>query len=348
MLLLLLENQVIRKKWNRHNRKWYQERGYIFTNYSDYFEVRAEDLSIGANDKVMVKCDYCGIIVSVVWRDYINYKYEKYACKHCRQKKTAEVTLHDRVKKLYESAKEFCDKYDYKILTPINEIKDSDSRVDYLCPKHGIHNVKIYNLITKHRCVDCMHEKVAGDHNLSLNYLNDYIEEHDSKWLNQDCYTRSIDKNMILVCPMCGQPFLTSFYSFRKHDGQFCPECTNLESKGERKIRLFLEEHNIVFEPQYRFVDCRTSVPLPFDFYIDKLNICIEYDGEGHYQPIRRGSITQEQAEQNLIQIQYRDKIKTEYCLNNNITLIRIPYWDFENIESILDEKISNLHGDIV
>lgn len=35
-----------------------------------------------------------------------------------------------------------------------------------------------------------------------------------------------------------------------------------------------------------------------------------------------------------------RDNIKTEYCKDNNITLIRIPYWDFNNIENILKEKV--------
>ena len=38
---------------------------------------------------------------------------------------------------------------------------------------------------------------------------------------------------------------------------------------------------------------------------------------------------------------QYRDKIKTEYCKNNNIKLIRIPYTDFDNIEKILNKYIA-------
>ena len=33
-----------------------------------------------------------------------------------------------------------------------------------------------------------------------------------------------------------------------------------------------------------------------------------------------------------------KDNIKTEYCKNNNIKLLRIPYYDFNNIEKILEK----------
>ena len=40
-------------------------------------------------------------------------------------------------------------------------------------------------------------------------------------------------------------------------------------------------------------------------------------------------------------EIQRRDKVKTDYCLNNNnIRLIRIPYTEFENIKEILNKEI--------
>ena len=30
------------------------------------------------------------------------------------------------------------------------------------------------------------------------------------------------------------------------------------------------------------------------------------------------------------------DDMKTDYCTEHNLKLIRIPYWDFNNIETIL------------
>lgn len=40
-----------------------------------------------------------------------------------------------------------------------------------------------------------------------------------------------------------------------------------------------------------------------------------------------------------LIKVNY-DAIKTNYCKQNGIKLIRIPYWNLNNIESILDKEL--------
>ena len=42
----------------------------------------------------------------------------------------------------------------------------------------------------------------------------------------------------------------------------------------------------------------------------------------------------------NLEIVQKRDSIKTKYCKDNNIKLIRIPYWDFKNIDTILTKEL--------
>ena len=38
--------------------------------------------------------------------------------------------------------------------------------------------------------------------------------------------------------------------------------------------------------------------------------------------------------------IKYLDNIKTKYCEDNNIKLIRIPYWNYNNIEQILELEL--------
>ena len=35
-----------------------------------------------------------------------------------------------------------------------------------------------------------------------------------------------------------------------------------------------------------------------------------------------------------------RDEIKNKYCQENNIKLLRIPYWEFDNIENILEREL--------
>ena len=64
--------------------------------------------------------------------------------------------------------------------------------------------------------------------------------------------------------------------------------------------------------------------------------MCIEYDGEYHYLESTRNS------KEKLVVQQMRDKIKTNYCKSKNIGLLRIPYWEKENIEEILRTQVKN------
>lgn len=115
--------------------------------------------------------------------------------------------------------------------------------------------------------------------------------------------------------------------------GKGCPVCQ--ESKGERIVRQWLESNKIKYIPQKRFDDCRDKNPLPFDFYLPDYNICIEYNGGQHYEPVDFAGKGPEHAMQQFIRIQYHDSIKSEYCKNSDISLLVIPY--FKNIEEELN-----------
>ena len=65
-------------------------------------------------------------------------------------------------------------------------------------------------------------------------------------------------------------------------------------------------------------------------YLIPSLNILIEYDGEHHFKEI--GHYNKEQFKNTL----RNDNIKNNYALNNKISLIRIPYTDYNNIEYII------------
>jgi hypothetical protein len=117
-----------------------------------------------------------------------------------------------------------------------------------------------------------------------------------------------------------------------------CPKC-NLYS-GEEKIINILEDLMYTVEPQKRFDDCRDKHTLPFDVYVKELNLLIEYDGEGHYRPIPRGDMSWEEAEEALVITQKHDVIKTKYCQDHNIPLIRIPYWEQKNLYNFLIEEL--------
>ena len=71
-----------------------------------------------------------------------------------------------------------------------------------------------------------------------------------------------------------------------------------------------------------------------FDFYIPSINGVIEYDGEFHYQKIKNLNNDPKYQQQN-------DIIKDQFCLMNGIKILRIPYWEKKNIESILSEWLN-------
>lgn len=51
--------------------------------------------------------------------------------------------------------------------------------------------------------------------------------------------------------------------------------------------------------------------------------------------------LNKHQHNQQFQRTQYNDKIKTEYCKQNNIQLIRIPYIEFNNIKIILSNLLN-------
>lgn len=110
--------------------------------------------------------------------------------------------------------------------------------------------------------------------------------------------------------------------------------CGCTSSFGEEKIAKILNENKINFKKSYYFSECNIykNHPLRFDFgVLDKnnnLRYLIEYDGEQHYT-ITGGWST----ETHYNNLQERDKLKNEYCLINNIPLIRIPYTEYNVLE---------------
>ena len=80
-----------------------------------------------------------------------------------------------------------------------------------------------------------------------------------------------------------------------------------------------------------------------FDYYLPDYNLMIEYDGEHHYMPISYGSMTYEEDEEVLEKRRLYDRIKDDYCEDHNINLLRIPYWEKENIEEIIHNHLQRL-----
>jgi DNA-directed RNA polymerase subunit RPC12/RpoP len=135
------------------------------------------------------------------------------------------------------------------------------------------------------------------------------------------------------VCSICNREFPASI-GHRTISETNCPHCK--ESKGEKKIREWLEKYNFKFSPQKKFKGLigTGGKNLSYDFYLHNLNLLIEYQGEFHDGSGRKYTQT------NLENQQEHDKRKRDYALKNNIDLLEIWYRDFDNIENILNTYI--------
>jgi len=116
-----------------------------------------------------------------------------------------------------------------------------------------------------------------------------------------------------------------------------CPYC-NI-SKGEDEVEKYLIKNDIEYIREHKFDKCfnpKTNKKLPFDFFIPKHNLVIEYQGEQHYK--KTGHF--EYRAGGLEGLQYRDKIKKEFCYQEKINYIALSYKEFNNINTILKNKL--------
>lgn len=121
-----------------------------------------------------------------------------------------------------------------------------------------------------------------------------------------------------------------------------CPYCS--QSLGEAKMSFILKNFGYNIIPQYTFDDCVYVNKLRFDGYDEKHNIAFEYQGEQHYRPVNFGGRNEDISREQFILNQERDKIKEEYCKSNGIHLIKIPYWEFDNMDAFLMSELNNIN----
>lgn len=149
-------------------------------------------------------------------------------------------------------------------------------------------------------------------------------------------------KDIIEVeCEYCGKKKSLSLHNFLYYDYR-CPNCKNSFSKGENLIKDILEGLGIEYFQNYRFKDCRSTNPLPFDFYLPKYNCCIEYQGCQHYNEKEYNRLTRgSNRGGGFKNLRKRDQIKRDYCKEKDILHIELfDYQSKQEIEGILKEKI--------
>ena len=219
-------------------------------------------------------------------------------------------------------------KYDYSKSIYIS----AKTKVIIICPEHGDFEQQPTNHYVGKGCYYCGLKILHNYFTKSQEkFISEIIELFGSKYTFGKVKYINDSTELILTCVEHGDFNIKPCDILRK--GFRCPKCR--QSEGERIIEKFLFNNNIEYKAEHKFNDCFDKAKLRFDFYLPNENICIEYDGEQHFKPIKCFG-----GEQQLKSQKQKDKIKNDYCLINKILLIRIPYSEIRNINKILMEKL--------
>lgn len=247
-------------------------------------------LNFISDDEINCKCNSCSFEIS---DNYRNLSYNKFKCKYCILIDKSELIKDGSV-----------------ILIDIDSIN-----ITLSCKSGHIYKQDRRNLLANKRCYQCYKDEKK----ISIEEVKKKIRLiHGSIFKYDFNDFKNIHSKIRIVCDK-GHEF--SQKTSNHLQGKGCPICR--ESFGERTIRIFLEKNKIDYIRQKRFSDCKYQNKLPFDFYLKKHNICIEYDGIQHFEPVGIFG-----GEDEFKKTKIKDKIKDEYCLLNDIHLLRISYVD--------------------
>ena len=313
-------------KESRNNRKIKYEKIKHNIEKCGYILLTSKEEYIDASQRLSIKCSK-GHISNVL---YYNFTNKNQICKKCNIDNRAR---NQRIP--YQKIVDYVDSIGYELITSEEDYIDTKHYVFVNCDKGHIHKTKINSLKNGKRCKECSTERASKKRIIPYEKRKEFVESFGYKLLTpKEDYGKLHDKYLF----ECNNKhkYQATLSDFQQ--GCRCPVC-NLY-KGEEKVKLILEKYNIDYIAQYKFDDCKFYHRLPFDFYLPEYNVCIEYDGKQHFQFVNTWGGYDE-----FVNRKIRDTIKNEYCKNNGIKLIRIPYWEFDNIENILLNKLKLRQG---
>lgn len=262
--------------------------------------------------------------------------YNKNGCNKCGDAQKSLKQLKSQEVYIAQVAAVHGDSYDYSETV----YKGDQKYLTIICHDHGEFSQRADHHLSGSGCTDCRDERFAEERAYSFeDFFNIANDMHLGKYKYLKKTWKGYDELITIICPdhKHGEFDQVARYHAR---GSGCTNCK--QSKGEREVERFLISHNIKFLKQAKFKDCKDKRELPFDFWIPSLNALIEYDGEQHHRERKEG-IFKGKFEI----IKRRDKIKNEFCKNQNIHLLRIKYQKkkshFKDIKVELNNFLASL-----
>ena len=270
--------------------------------------VRVVEQYINTNTAILHHC----LIHDIFWKTTPSRALSGVGCQKCKHERFRDTRCKTHEKYVEE----------VKIRNPyvivVGKYIDAKTQIDFYCKKHDVMwSAYPDNILRGCGCYKCLKEKI-GEKNRKTH--NEYIEELKMVNQNIEVIGEYIDASTSILhrCKIDGYTWMARPGNILF--GKGCPKCN--DSHGEKQIYRWLCDYNFDFISQKIFDDCKDKRPLPFDFYLPKYNVCIEYDGEQHFRPVELFG-----GYEGFNKRVYHDEIKNKYCEYNNIHLLRIPYY---------------------
>jgi len=247
----------------------------------------------------------------------------------------------------------------YKLIS--NNYDSPQKKLNWKCLKEGCGEVFEMNWINISQGQNCGYCSPSPKQAGLSNCLATLNPELASEWhptkngdLTPHNVTPNSQKKVWWKCKDDPKHEWRTFIKNRNSRKDGCPECS--KSKGEKRIRKFFINNNFVEITQENYTNLNKDnniayfIPqkefeglvglgnglLSYDFYLPKFNLLIEYQGEFHDGKAKH------QTNEGLKYQQEHDKRKKEYAISKGYNFLEIWYWDFDNIESILNEYIKS------
>lgn len=279
---------------------------------------------VNTHSKIGVKCSIHG------WsQQTIKNLFNGHGCRKCSYKIISDKQKNDLKYILNKFRIVHNDKYDY---SKFIYSKNRNNSI-IICPIHGEFYQSAWTHSKGHGCPSCSNNKRLNN----TKFISAANKVHNRNYIYDFVDYKNMHSDIKIICPIHGE-FIQKAQTHIKGAG--CPKCN--QSKGERMIEICLNKNNIKYIYQKKFSDCKYISHLVFDFYLPEFNTCIEFNGMQHYYPIDIfGGID------NLKITQKRDKIKEDYCIENNIKLIIIKqdkkHIDIDSVGSQINNVINSI-----
>lgn len=294
---------------------------YIKNNFDEEYTVL--DKYILSTSKLKFMHNKCG---NIFYATPGKFKQAKTPCSKCQENYTpTQKEFEDIIRELTNG--------EFEVLGEYTRALDKIEMLHHKCGKTWL--ITPNSFLRGKRCPHCY-----GNFKKSIESLNNEFKQLFGGEFKVVGEYVNADSRITVYHENCNREFSTFYGYFLKRAS--CYHCEPSFSVGETAIYDFLSSRDYNFRFQHTLKNAKSvnNWSLWVDFAVfddhERILALIEYDGIQHFEPVEffGGEAAFKTQKKN-------DELKNDYCNENNLLLIRIPYWEINNIEKIL---IDTLH----